>query len=119
MMCLPALLGVTAPLTYGVTPTLHAQYSATNYTDEIPVLMKGVRYPFAIKPNALLAWTPMTWPLLLGALHWLVELCTVCGRAPCLCTSGAGSDRVSMTLVVRVVRCASHRLVVIVPLRSR
>jgi kinetochore protein NDC80 len=39
--------------------------------------MKGVHYPFPIKQSALFAWTPHTWPSLLGALHWLVELCTV------------------------------------------
>eukprot|EP01134_Creolimax_fragrantissima_P001334 CFRG1334T1 len=43
---------------------------------EVIILMKGVRYPFAIKQSSLLAFTPMEWPSLLGALHWLVELCT-------------------------------------------
>ncbi|KNC80219.1 hypothetical protein, variant [Sphaeroforma arctica JP610] len=42
---------------------------------EVIILMKGVRYPFVLKQSSLLAFTPMEWPSLLGALHWLVELC--------------------------------------------
>lgn len=57
---------------------VYLQFIDSNSTDEIPALMKGFRYPFLIKPNSLLSWTPHTWPSLLGALHWLVELCTVC-----------------------------------------
>lgn len=56
---------------------LRLQWSP-NITEEIPHLMKGVHYPFPVKQSALFAWTPHTWPSLLGALHWLVELCTVC-----------------------------------------
>ena len=43
--------------------------------DEVPALFKRLRYPFAISKSALFAvGSPHTWPGLLAALAWLVEL---------------------------------------------
>ena len=45
--------------------------------DEVPVLFKRLRYPFPISKAALYAvGSPHTWPALLAALTWLVELLT-------------------------------------------
>jgi len=43
--------------------------------DELPRCFKALKYPFAISKTALQAvGTPHTWPPLLGALAWVVEL---------------------------------------------
>lgn len=43
--------------------------------DDVPVLYKRLRYPFGISKSALFAvGSPHTWPGLLAALTWLVEL---------------------------------------------
>jgi kinetochore protein NDC80 len=43
--------------------------------DEVPALFKRLRYPFAIPKSALQAvGSPHTWPALVAALAWLVEL---------------------------------------------
>jgi SMC interacting uncharacterized protein involved in chromosome segregation len=43
--------------------------------EEVPMLFKRVGYPFAISKSALAAvGSPHTWPGLLAALSWLVEL---------------------------------------------
>ena len=43
--------------------------------EEVPMLFKRVGYPFAISKSALSAvGSPHTWPALLAALAWLVEL---------------------------------------------
>jgi len=43
--------------------------------DEVPLVFKGLRYPFSISKTGLTAvGSPHTWPALLAALSWLVEL---------------------------------------------
>eukprot|EP00004_Rigifila_ramosa_P011480 TRINITY_DN2458_c0_g1_i1.p1 TRINITY_DN2458_c0_g1~~TRINITY_DN2458_c0_g1_i1.p1 ORF type:complete len:630 (-),score=148.24 TRINITY_DN2458_c0_g1_i1:5-1894(-) len=43
--------------------------------EEITTIFRRLRYPFAISKHALQAvGSPHTWPSILGALHWLVEL---------------------------------------------
>ena len=43
--------------------------------EEVPALFKRLRYPFPISKSALFAvGSPHTWPGLLAALAWLVEL---------------------------------------------
>jgi kinetochore protein NDC80 len=43
--------------------------------DEIPVLFRSLRYPFQISSRSLQSvGTAHTWPALLAALHWIVEL---------------------------------------------
>ena len=43
--------------------------------DEVPTLFKQLKYPFQISKSALFAvGSPHTWPSLLAALGWLVEL---------------------------------------------
>mgnify|MGYP000022743107 FL=1 len=43
--------------------------------DEVPTLFKNLGYPFSISKNSLLAvGAPNTWPSLLGALTWLLDL---------------------------------------------
>lgn len=43
--------------------------------DEVPLIFKGLHYPFGISKTGLTAvGSPHTWPALLGALSWLVEL---------------------------------------------
>ena len=43
--------------------------------DDVPTLFKQLRYPFQISKSALFAvGSPHTWPGLLAALAWLVEL---------------------------------------------
>lgn len=45
--------------------------------DEVPALFKQIGYPFQISKSALYAvGSPHTWPGLLAALNWLVELLT-------------------------------------------
>ena len=45
--------------------------------EAIPAIFKSLAYPFAISKTALYAvGSPHTWPALLGALTWLVELIT-------------------------------------------
>lgn len=46
--------------------------------NEIPIIFKGLRYPFGISKTGLTAvGSPHTWPALLGSLTWLIELLTV------------------------------------------
>ena len=51
------------------------------FEDEFVPALKALRYPFAHQIDqkwlAAVA-SPHSWPYLLGALHWLVELCKVC-----------------------------------------
>eukprot|EP01122_Echinamoeba_exundans_P009328 TRINITY_DN326_c0_g1_i3.p1 TRINITY_DN326_c0_g1~~TRINITY_DN326_c0_g1_i3.p1 ORF type:complete len:717 (+),score=182.55 TRINITY_DN326_c0_g1_i3:70-2220(+) len=43
--------------------------------DEIPILFRSLRYPFQISSRSLQSvGTAHTWPALLAALHWIVEL---------------------------------------------
>lgn len=49
--------------------------------DEIPVLFKQLRYPYAVQKSAIFSCgSPHNWPKLLAALVWLVELATVSKR---------------------------------------
>eukprot|EP00941_MAST-03F_sp_MAST-3F-sp1_P002609 g2609.t1 len=49
--------------------------SSQEMTKAVPVMFKGIGYPFSISKTALSAvGTPHTWPALLAALSWLVEL---------------------------------------------
>lgn len=44
--------------------------------EEIPIILKGLGYPFTINKSALITCgAPHTWPNLLGVLSWMVELC--------------------------------------------
>jgi kinetochore protein NDC80 len=50
--------------------------------DEVPLFFNWLRYPFQISKSALFAvGAPHTWPPLLAALSWLVELLTYSERA--------------------------------------
>eukprot|EP01104_Vermistella_antarctica_P021057 TRINITY_DN929_c1_g1_i1.p1 TRINITY_DN929_c1_g1~~TRINITY_DN929_c1_g1_i1.p1 ORF type:complete len:645 (+),score=186.73 TRINITY_DN929_c1_g1_i1:148-2082(+) len=51
-------------------------YKFTEKPDvEVPKLMKDLKYPFQINKSSLLAvGSPHAWPVLLAALHWIVEL---------------------------------------------
>lgn len=53
----------------------------TRFEDEFVPALKALQYPFAHQIDqkwlAAVA-SPHSWPYLLGALHWLVELCRVC-----------------------------------------
>eukprot|EP01116_Phalansterium_solitarium_P009020 TRINITY_DN23011_c0_g1_i1.p1 TRINITY_DN23011_c0_g1~~TRINITY_DN23011_c0_g1_i1.p1 ORF type:complete len:634 (-),score=285.00 TRINITY_DN23011_c0_g1_i1:320-2221(-) len=45
------------------------------FEEEVPNMFKALKYPFTISPKSLLSvGTPHTWPNLLAALTWLVEL---------------------------------------------
>jgi kinetochore protein NDC80 len=45
------------------------------FEDEVPLILKRLRYPFTVSKSALYAvGSPHTWPTLLGCLTWLVEL---------------------------------------------
>lgn len=57
-----------------VDPNLVAK-SMGKIEDDVPALYKRLRYPFGISKSALFAvGSPHTWPGLLAALTWLVEL---------------------------------------------
>ncbi len=57
-----------------VDPNLAAK-SMGKIEDDVPALFKRLRYPFGISKSALFAvGSPHTWPGLLAALTWLVEL---------------------------------------------
>ena len=46
--------------------------------EEFPRLMKQLRYPFPVAKSAMFTIGSLhTWPSLLGALHWLVQLVEV------------------------------------------
>lgn len=48
------------------------------YEDDVPVVLKALGYPYTISKGALSAvGTPHTWPHLLAALSWLVDLLKV------------------------------------------
>ena len=50
--------------------------------DDVPTLFKQLKYPFQISKSALFAvGSPHTWPSLLAALGWLVELLTYSEKA--------------------------------------
>ena len=50
--------------------------------DDVPTLFKQLKYPFQISKSALFAvGSPHTWPSLLAALGWLVELLNYSERA--------------------------------------
>lgn len=52
----------------------HFQWSG-KFEDEVPQLLKRLRYPFTVSKSALYAvGSPHTWPTLLGCLTWMVEL---------------------------------------------
>ena len=50
--------------------------------DEVPAMFKRLGYPFQISKSSLYAvGSPHTWPALLAALHWIVELLEYSERA--------------------------------------
>ena len=67
--------------------------------EEVPALFKRLRYPFAIPKSALQAvGSPHTWPALVAALAWLVELlryeeAAAAGGSPGGSGSGAATER--------------------------
>ena len=63
-----------AARTAQVDPNLAAK-SLGKIEDDVPALFKRLRYPFGISKSSLFAvGSPHTWPSLLAALTWLVEL---------------------------------------------
>lgn len=43
--------------------------------EEVPQMFKSLKYPFQLSSRSLVSpGSPHTWPLLLAALHWLIEL---------------------------------------------
>lgn len=43
--------------------------------EEVPQMFKSLKYPFQLSSRSLISpGSPHTWPLLLAALHWLIEL---------------------------------------------
>lgn len=55
--------------------TLKDPKDAKKAEDEIPILFRSLRYPFQISSRSLQSvGTAHTWPALLAALHWIVEL---------------------------------------------
>ena len=75
--CSAPLLGIAASntgLAAQMDPNLAAK-SMGKIEDDVPALFKRLRYPFGISKSALFAvGSPHTWPGLLAALTWLVEL---------------------------------------------
>lgn len=54
----------------------------TKIEEEVPQLYKRLRYPFTIsKSNLTAVGSPHTWPTILAALSWVVELINYCERA--------------------------------------
>lgn len=54
----------------------------TKIEEEIPQLYKRLRYPFTIsKSNLTAVGSPHTWPAILAALSWVVELINYCEKA--------------------------------------
>ena len=46
--------------------------------EEFPKTLKSMKYPFTISKSAMFSIGSLhSWPALLGALHWLVELIKV------------------------------------------
>jgi kinetochore protein NDC80 len=57
---------------------LDATIQFRNFEEEFVVLLRSIRYPFALSPKVLAAvGSPHSWPSLLGALDWLVDLLNV------------------------------------------
>lgn len=49
-----------------------------NIVDEVPSVLKILGYPFNVSRNHLLnVGSPHSWPILLGALSWLVDCCQI------------------------------------------
>ena len=47
--------------------------------EEVPKILKSLKYPFTISKSAMFSIGSLhSWPPLLGALHWMVELIKVC-----------------------------------------
>lgn len=54
----------------------------TKIEEEVPQLYKRLRYPFTIsKSNLTAVGSPHTWPAILAALSWVVELINYCEKA--------------------------------------
>lgn len=52
------------------------------FEEEVPRILKTLNYPFTISKSAMFAIGSLhTWPTLLGALHWMVELIRVSIRS--------------------------------------
>lgn len=68
----------------------------TKIEEEIPQLYKRLRYPFTIsKSNLTAVGSPHTWPSILAALSWVVELINYCEKAENVRMDGA-DDRTRM-----------------------
>ena len=68
----------------------------TKIEEEIPQLYKRLRYPFTIsKSNLTAVGSPHTWPSILAALSWVVELINYCEKAEHVRMDGA-DDRTRM-----------------------
>jgi kinetochore protein NDC80 len=52
-------------------------FSIVKPEEDIPYILKALRYPFQISPKSLLSvGSPHTWPPVLAALVWIVDLLT-------------------------------------------
>lgn len=64
-----------------VDPHLSAKHLG-KVEEEVPLLFKRLRYPFQIsKSNLTAVGSPHTWPALLAAVTWIVELLVYQERA--------------------------------------
>lgn len=62
-----------------VDPTLVVD--GMNITESVPKILKAIRYPFPVSKNHLLnVGSPHSWPILLGALDFLVDVCRIPDR---------------------------------------
>ena len=47
--------------------------------EEVPKILKSLGYPYTIHKTSLgSVVSPHAWPVLLGALHWLMDVVKVC-----------------------------------------
>ena len=67
--------------------------SATRrYEDELPLIFQTIGYMFKLRPSQLQSvGAPQSWPHLLAALHWMVELLNYCETAFQESDGGAGA----------------------------
>ena len=57
---------------------LDPQFVITKAEDDIPTIFKNFRYPFSLSKKGMSSvGAPHTWPTMLAAIAWIVELLTV------------------------------------------
>ena len=78
--------------------------------DDVPTLFKQLKYPFQISKSALFAvGSPHTWPSLLAALGWLVELLNYSEKAEQVNIGSHVCGHVGVCSVP-IEHCLSHKL---------